>query len=135
MGKLVLFYQSIRHKKKDPHTVTPNKEGEWTHLAATYDGQVQKIYYNGTLKESQKVTGKIDTNDVPVSVGRNNEGDREHYVGLIDEVAIWNKALTKDEIKEAMEIIASVEAKNKLSSRWGAIKGLYIANTMAVSAE
>ena len=112
-------------EKRSPHG-PPIKKEEWTHLAATYDGQVQKIYYNGTLKESQKVTGKIDTNDVPISVGRNNEGDREHYVGLIDEVAIWNKALTKDEIREAMESVASVEAKNKLSTRWGAIKGLYM---------
>ena len=42
--------------------------------------------------------GKIDTNDVPVSIGRNSEGNREHYIGSIDEVAIWSVALDEGEI-------------------------------------
>lgn len=75
----------------------------WTHLAATYDGTRMKLYYNGELKVETSATGKIDTNDVPLSIGRNSEGDREHYIGLIDEVAIWRVALDAAEIKQAME--------------------------------
>ena len=75
----------------------------WTHLAATYDGIRMKLYYNGELKVETSATGKIDTNDVPLSIGRNSEGDREHYIGLIDEVAIWRVALDATEIKQAME--------------------------------
>jgi len=75
----------------------------WTHLAATYDGTRMKLYYNGELKVETSATGKIDTNDIPLSIGRNSEGDREHYIGLIDEVAIWRGALDATEIKRAME--------------------------------
>ena len=75
---------------------------EWTHLAATYDGTQMKLYYNGELEAEMAATGKIDTNDVPLSIGRNNEGDKEHYIGLIDEVAIWNVALDESEIRQAM---------------------------------
>ena len=75
---------------------------EWTHLAATYDGAQMKLYYNGELAAEMAATGKIDTNDVPLSIGRNSEGDKEHYIGLIDEVAIWNVALDESEIKQAM---------------------------------
>jgi len=61
-----------------------------------------------------------------VSIGRNSEGNREHYVGLIDEVAIWNKALTQAQINQAMKTVLDVEATDKLPTCWGQIKGLYI---------
>ena len=76
---------------------------QWTHLAATYDGSRMKLYYNGELKVETAATGRIDTNDVPLSIGRNSEGDREHYIGLIDEVGIWSVALDESEIRQAMK--------------------------------
>ena len=98
---------------------------EWTHLAATYDGSIMKIYYDGEVKAEQNASGTIDTNDVPVSIGRNSEGNREHYAGLIDEVAIWSVALDEAEIQTAMDQVFAVEAANKLPARWGAIKSGY----------
>ena len=100
---------------------------EWTHLAATYDGSKMKLYYDGEVKVEADAQGTIDTNDVPVSIGRNSEGDREHYIGRIDEVAIWSVALTEEEINEAMAGVATaVEAEGKLPTRWGALKGEYL---------
>ena len=99
---------------------------EWTHLAATYDGSQMKLYYDGEMKVEQDAKGKIDTNDVPVSVGRNSEGNREHYIGLIDEVAIWSVALDEDEINQAMDRVFAVEPEGKLPTRWGALKGGYL---------
>ena len=81
----------------------------WTHLAATYDGTRMKLYYNGELKVETSATGKIDTNNVPLSIGKNSEGNREHYAGLIDEVAIWNTALDASEIRKAMNGGIAVE--------------------------
>ena len=99
---------------------------EWTHLAATYDGNKMKLYYDGEVKVEADAKGKIDTNDVPVSIGRNSEGNREHYIGRIDEVAIWSVALTQDEIQKAMDRVYAVEPEGKLPTRWGAIKGGYL---------
>ena len=99
---------------------------EWTHLAATYDGNQMKLYYDGEMKVEQDAKGKIDKNDVPVSVGRNSEGNREHYIGRIDEVAIWSVALDEDEINQAMDRVYAVEPEGKLPTRWGAIKGGYL---------
>ena len=98
---------------------------EWTHLAATYDGSKMKLYYDGEMKVEVDASGKIDTNDVPVSVGRNSEGNREHYIGRIDEVAIWSVALDEGEIQKAMDQVFAVEPANKLPTKWGAIKGGY----------
>lgn len=103
--------------------VTPQLQtNEWTHVAATYDGEMQRIYYNGEVKAENAVSGKIDTNDVPVSIGRNNLGNREHYIGILDEVAIFSRALTESEIKQSMEQIALIEPSEKLPITWGSIK-------------
>ena len=107
-----------------PSPQLPSKE--WTHLAATYDGSQMKLYYDGEMKVEQDAKGKIDTNDVPVSVGRNSEGNREHYIGLIDEVAIWSVALDEGEVQEAMDRVYAVEPEGKLPTRWGALKGGYL---------
>ena len=98
---------------------------EWTHLTGTYDGKIMKLYYDGKVEVEQDAKGKIDTNDVPVSVGRNSEGNREHYIGLIDDVAIWSVALDEGEINEAMDRVFAVEAENKLPTRWGTLKDEY----------
>ena len=98
---------------------------EWTHLAATYDGSKMKLYYDGEVKVEADAKGKIDTNDVPVSVGRNSEGNREHYIGRIDEVAIWSVALDEGEINEAMDRVFAVEPEGKLPTQWGMLKGRY----------
>jgi hypothetical protein len=98
---------------------------EWTHLAATYDGKEMRLYYNGEVKVKNAASGKMDTNDIPVSIGRNNVGDREHFIGVIDEVAIFNKALTESEVKQAMEQITAVEPSNKIATSWGFVKSRY----------
>ena len=101
--------------------------GEWTHMAATYDGAMMKVYYNGGVVAEAAASGKLDTNDVPVSIGRNNVGNREHYIGVIDEVAIFSRALTEAEIKQAMgaPITAAVEPSGKLPITWGFVKDQY----------
>ena len=100
---------------------------EWPHITATYDGSQMKLYYNGEVEVEGDAQGTIDTNDVPVSIGRNSEGEREHYIGRIDEVAIWSVALDEDEIHEAMAgVTTAVEPEGKLPTSWGALKGKYL---------
>lgn len=99
---------------------------DWNHLAAVYDGKEQRFYLNGEVKAKGPASGKLDTNDIPVSIGRNNVGNREHYQGLMDEVAIFNKALTEKEIqkiiKDGLATFTGVEPVGKLSTTWGEIK-------------
>ena len=77
--------------------VTQLPPNQWTHLAATYDGQYQSVYVNGTQVAMQAQTGAILTSDSPLRIG----GDAvwgEYFTGYIDEVRIYNRALTQAQI-------------------------------------
>jgi len=78
--------------------------GRWTHVTVTYDGELVKIYKNGKLTQAgegvfpQAITGKAyigfsgKTRD-------SNRHDRDYcWQGLIDEVAIFNRALSETEV-------------------------------------
>ena len=81
-----------------------------------------KLYQNGEVVVQSDAQWTIDTNDVPVAIGRNSEGNREHYQGSIDDVSVWHVALDDDEIQSTMDQIAPVEPNEKLTTTWGTIK-------------
>ena len=84
--------------------MTPQKPlNQWTHLAVTYDGQEMKFYYNGELEATLAASGRIYTNDMSLAIGGNNVANAEYFVGVMDEVAIFNRALTQSEIRKVME--------------------------------
>jgi streptogramin lyase len=75
--------------------------GQLYHVAASYDGATNRLYVNGTLVASRADSGVTTQNLLPVRIGRvaNNSGCGEGYFrGLIDEVAIWDHALSAVEI-------------------------------------
>jgi hypothetical protein len=71
--------------------------GVWAFVCATSDGTNQIVYLNG----SSDGTGSraVLTNADTIAIGRRNYPSAEGYFdGLIDEVAIWSRALTSDEV-------------------------------------
>ena len=68
----------------------------WYHIAATYDGTAMRIYLNGVLDCSLSVTGSAVAN-APFSFGRTYE-DLRILNGSLDEIRVWNRALTATEI-------------------------------------
>lgn len=79
-------------------------EGEWNHLAMTYNSGGGDnnfiLYINGQISASLTVTGELLTGDGELIIGPLRE--IEGYNGLVDEVRIWNRALTQDEILARM---------------------------------
>jgi hypothetical protein len=73
----------------------------WTHLAATYDGATVRLYVNGTAVGSAPVSGSVVTSSLPLRIGGNAVWG-EFFHGLIDEVRIYNRALTAAEIQNDM---------------------------------
>jgi hypothetical protein len=99
--------------------------GEWQHLAITYKPGKWIYYLNAEVKnDSALANAKLGPDGKPVVIGDEKPLSRL-YQGIIDEVAIFNKALSQDEIKNMMGGISSllsVELKEKLSSTWAKIK-------------
>ena len=78
--------------------------GAFTHVAATYDGSMARIYVNGVLENSLAASGPIITSDAPTAIGNggpacraSNAGAIEFH-GLIDEVGVYSRALSSAEI-------------------------------------
>jgi hypothetical protein len=73
---------------------------EWQHLVVTYDGTAMQTYLNGEPQNSKAIDG-MTTVFKDCVLGRNRNGDK-YFAGELSDVRIWNRALTADEIQEAM---------------------------------
>jgi hypothetical protein len=76
---------------------------DWHHYAFTYDGMVMKMYVDGKLLQSQNFGTAlgIHQNDFELRIGRSPYGSTNsiyYYNGRFDEVRIWHKALSADQI-------------------------------------
>jgi len=87
----------------------------WTFVAGTYDGSTMKVYVNGNLDGSVSKTGPIDTNNMVLSMGRSGY-NTNYYKGSIDEIKIWNRALTDSEIKKEYGFCSDGTAYSSCSS-------------------
>lgn len=105
-------------------------EGEWKHIAGTYDGDEIKIFANGS--EVDKFTAPCGTeppeSEDPLLLGSGvPSGLHAGYIGVLDEVGIFRAALSENEIKDIMnkglEGFLGVEPVGKLATTWGKIRG------------
>jgi hypothetical protein len=102
----------------------------WTHFAATYDRVegMLRTFVNGELITETGRAGDPSPGDAAVTIG--NWNDSSNFVGVIDEVAIFNVALEAEDILEIatnglQELLAgsaSVEPFDKLAGTWGDLK-------------
>lgn len=104
---------------------TPNntiKANEWTHLVGTYDGKTVRIYINGEVKAEMNANAPIPANAATFVIGGTQES-RDWFAGVIDEVKLYSRGITGDEVKESMNGPGkSVTGAGKLAATWGAIK-------------
>jgi hypothetical protein len=73
---------------------------QWHHLAAVYDGKTERIYIDGKLDSTQPWTGGISHNESDVLIGENAERMGRGFDGLIDDVRIYDYALSEGEIED-----------------------------------
>jgi hypothetical protein len=108
--------------------VTTVKPNEWYFAAMTYDSTDVKIYVNGELDGSTAAPGEIGFQVAPFWLGGApaDPGQAWWFNGILDEVEIWNKAMTEDEIMMAYQSpppSSAVSSKGKLATTtWGELK-------------
>jgi hypothetical protein len=78
--------------------------GEWDHLAIVYDSEAEmkKLYVNGELEvESNDIVAPNDT--TPLNIGAGADfGGTFWFEGDIDDIGLWNLALSQEEIQDVM---------------------------------
>lgn len=98
---------------------TKPMQGVWYHLAATYDGIKMRLYINGIEEASIPKTGQI-TGYNPLyilDIGQWAVGYRR-FKGTIDDVAIYNIALSTAQINEKMNPDLITSADQGLLGAW-----------------
>src|SRR2546430_13959271 len=73
----------------------------WTHLAGTFDGAMVRLYVNGELVASQAQTAALTATAGTLQIGADSYTG-ENFAGRIDEVRIYNRALSAAEIQTDM---------------------------------
>jgi len=93
-----LFISSAPSNLATPSALPVNA---WSHLAATYDGTTMTLYVNGAPLASQSASGAMTVSTDALTIG-GNAFSGQNWVGLIDEIRIYNRALTQSEIQADM---------------------------------
>jgi len=112
----------------DVHSPAVLKGDQWHHAAISFKGgDFLRMYIDGKLEAENKATAtkELFDNNTPLRIGQDfNEDATRFFIGVIDEVAIFNRAVTQAEIKTAMEgDIMSVDPDGRLSITWARLKG------------
>ena len=72
--------------------------GKWTHIVGVYNNGGLRIYCDGVLISSATTDKIIRATNIPIRIGSRADNAR-YYGGIIDEVRIYNRALSEEEIK------------------------------------
>lgn len=95
-GSNVLFYQLNGSDKS--HTIS---QDQWYFVAGTYDSTTQKLYVDGSVVSSGSTSQTISVSTYDARIGRSTY-EANYWPGNLANVAIWNRALSSDEINAVM---------------------------------
>ena len=71
------------------------------HFVIVFDSGNVKMYHDGALVlEYTEASTSLNTNDDPLTISTNTEGLIRYFNGIMDEVRIWNQALSAEEVKK-----------------------------------
>jgi len=88
--------------------------GQWTHVAMTYDiaSGINKLYVNGEVVIQLTRPGGITQSNLKVLIGREDSYLPRSFKGRIDEVEIYDRALSADEIQAIVDAGSAGKCKN-----------------------
>src|SRR5262249_48587921 len=98
-GGVLKFDLFINGSLRDVQTDLPST-GVWHHVVGTYDGTMMKLYIDNALTAPLAISGPNAGTRAPLRIGSKDVGGTagNHFVGTLDEVRIYDRALTPDEI-------------------------------------
>lgn len=90
----------ISGSQRNTEDIIPMGMDTWSHIAFTYSDATNRLryYFNGAIVDSDLIAGPIGVSDADLLIG--NAPGAGRYKGKIDEVAIFDRALSASEINE-----------------------------------
>jgi hypothetical protein len=90
--------------------------GKWTHLTFVHNDTSDQIYFDGVLAAEKLVGGKMNSTSKPLGIGYNPIDVSNYFNGSIDEVKVFNYALTPQAISDLynLESTSTVGAEQTL---------------------
>lgn len=100
----------------------PFASGTWRFVAMTYDGVTVQLYVDGVPAVSGAVSAAPVDSDQPVRIGLENigSGDLNYLYGAIDDVRIYHRTLTADDIRELYDLVFQDGFESGDTSAWTA---------------
>ncbi|MDD4986082.1 MAG: LamG domain-containing protein, partial [Dehalococcoidales bacterium] len=95
---------SVQINGKSVNGTTNVADNNWHFVTGTYDGSNIRIYVDGALQGTYAYTGTITSNayDLAIGINQSTSAGSEAFKGNIDEVSIYNRALSQTEIQALM---------------------------------
>lgn len=95
---------------------------EWHHVVNTFDKGEVKLYLDGSVEGEGQVGSPLSGNAVSFKIGADSNG-ANLFVGIVDEVRVYNRALSEDEVSQNMQAEGlAVRSAGKLAVAWGWVK-------------
>lgn len=92
----------FRNSNNQEFTIVHNGDfqiGTWQHFALTYDGSYMRLYMNGSQVDSLAANGTLGNAGTDLMVGFIDfQAFTFGMTGKIDEVGVWNRKITQEEI-------------------------------------
>ena len=90
-----------RHLRHHVYGTSALPLNTWSYLAVTYDRTTIRLYVNGTQVSTLAATGAIASSTNPLTIG-SDPLYGQYFSGLIDDVRVYNTALTQAQIQTDM---------------------------------
>jgi hypothetical protein len=114
--------QNLSWKDATSSLSTPMMANQWYHTAGVFDGDSVKVYINGVLSGYTLFQGTIDTSSgYRPAIGNLSDSiqsQNRYFTGLIDEVKIFNRALSASEIVAGMNVQVDPLTQTGLVGYW-----------------
>jgi hypothetical protein len=98
-GRLVAMVETVAGWRLVAADTCSWTEGVWHHVAVTLDGTAMRMYVDGSIVDEVAGGAKLTSGDgYFVKLGQMHYLDQYYLDGAIDELAVYNRALTADEV-------------------------------------
>ena len=92
--------------------------GIWMHVAATFDGTNSRLYIDGTMIGQIAPGVSLTPSVFPFTVGAQSDNDTNKFPGTMDEILVYNRALTDQEVVDIFNNVPlGVDDVNALSKK------------------